>query len=100
MAGNIRVTAQNLRSKAEELKNLNSQFRNTATQLEESEETLHGMWEGEAHDAFHNAFHRDRTQMDNFWRAIEEYVQRLVATAARYEQTEASNVAIGTERKY
>ncbi len=96
----IRVSASQLIAKANELKNLNAQFRSNIGELEATEETLRTMWEGEANDAFHNAFTSDKTQMTNFYNAIEVYVMRLLEIAAKYQQAEATNTEIANNRTY
>lgn len=96
----ILVTAAQLASTAEELSDLNNQFKSAVNSLVETEETLSGMWEGEAKEAFRNAFYSDKTQMDNFYNAIAVYVMRLLEAALRYAQAEAANVETGTTRTY
>ena len=58
------------------------------------------MWEGEARDTFHQAFVRDKQQMDVFHQLIAQYVQALLEIAARYEQAEARNREIAAARNY
>ena len=58
------------------------------------------MWEGEARDTFHQAFTRDKQQMDVFHQLIAQYVQALLEIAARYEQAEARNREIASARNY
>ncbi|MCD8197447.1 MAG: WXG100 family type VII secretion target [Lachnospiraceae bacterium] len=96
----IRVTATQLKAQAEELRTLNSQYKDQVTELETCETNLASMWEGEARDAFHNAFNSDKTQMTNFYTLIEQYVAKLLTIAAKYEQAEATNQEIATVRNY
>ena len=96
----IRVTAAQLKTGAEELRNLNQQFKAAVSDLESTESSLNSMWEGDARNAFHQAFTNDKTQMDNFFNAIEVYAQRLEAAAAKYEQAEAQKTEIATTRTY
>ncbi|MBQ3101172.1 MAG: WXG100 family type VII secretion target [Clostridia bacterium] len=96
----IRVSASELIARANELKNLNAQFKSTVGELESTEETLRGMWEGSANDAFHTAFTSDKVQMNNFYNAIEMYVYRLLEIAAKYQQAEATNREIASNRTY
>ena len=62
----IRVTANEIKAKASGLRDLNNQFKTQVTNLENYEQSLASMWEGQAKDAFHNAFNNDKAQMDNF----------------------------------
>lgn len=96
----IIVTSATLRSKAEELNQLNEQFKNAVTSLTEEENTLRTQFEGEASDAFHAAFQKDTVQMQNFYNAIVQYVQKLTEIAAAYEKAEQANVSTATTRNY
>ena len=96
----IVVTASTLKSQAEELRQLNSTFKSTVSDLETTEGQLNSMWEGEANTAFHNAFTQDKTQMSNFYNAIEVYVDALLNIAAKYEQAESTNTETATVRNY
>ena len=96
----FRVSLNEVQSKAEELKQLNSQFKNAVSELEGIEQQLVGMWEGAARDAFHNAFSNDKIQMDNFYAAIELFAQTLSGIAAKYAQAEAMNVDLAGTRTY
>lgn len=97
---NIRVTAAELKAGAEELRSLNQQFKAAVSELESTEGALNTMWEGEARNTFHRAFTSDKTQMTNFYNAIEVYAQRLEAAAAKYAQAEAQNTEIAATRNY
>ncbi|MDD2980436.1 MAG: WXG100 family type VII secretion target [Hespellia sp.] len=96
----FRVSVQELKAKSDELRTLNSQFKSAVGELESTEANLASMWEGEAKNTFHNAFTSDKVQMDNFYNAIEVYVQKLDAIINRYIQAENNNITIANERKY
>lgn len=96
----FQVTAAQLKAKAEELRNLNATFKSTTGELEELEATLASQWEGEAKDAFHQAFSRDKIQMDNFYNAIEQYVNVLLNVASKYQNAENLNTQTATNRTY
>lgn len=98
--GEIMVTSATLRSKAEELNQLNEQFKSAVSTLSDEESALRSQYEGEASDAFHNAFTRDTIQMNNFYNAIAQYVQKLLQIADAYEKAEQANVATATTRNY
>ena len=84
--------ASQLRAKAEELTNLNSSFKSNVSELETCEQNLSSMWEGQAKEAFHQAFTSDKVQMTNFSTLIDKYVNTLLSIAAKYEQAELANV--------
>lgn len=96
----FQVTSSELRNKADTMKNLNLQFQAKATALEEKETALCSMWEGKTRNTFHQAFSRDREQMDAFSRLIEQYIQALLEIANRYEQAEARNYELASARSY
>lgn len=98
--GEILVTSSTLRSKAEELDQMNEQFKNAVNSMIDEESTLRSQYEGEASDAFHNAFSKDTTQMNNFYNAIAQYVQKLIEIAASYEKAEQANVQTANTRNY
>ena len=64
------VTSSELKAKANELRNLNAQFKTQVGNLESQEGNLVTMWEGEAKNAFHTAFMNDKSQMDKFYDLI------------------------------
>ncbi len=98
--GIIEVTSQELRNKANELQNLNSQFGGKKTDLESKENSLVTMWEGSAKDAFHREFIKDSEKMSTFSHLIEDYVASLNDIATRYAMTEAKNAEIASARSY
>ncbi len=98
MSSAFRVTSQQLRQKAQELRSLNSQFKSSVSNLQASESALNGMWEGDARKAFHNAFTQNKSQFDKFGTGIEEYARRLEEAAREYDRTEAHNVSIAGTR--
>ena len=96
----IRVTAAQLKAKAEELTNLNSTLKTNVQDLEACEQNLASMWEGQAKDAFHQSFNNDKIQMGNFSMLIEKYVATLLTIAAKYEQVESINTETAASRNY
>lgn len=96
----IKVTAASLKAKAESLRQTNAQFKTVISNLEATEGNLNGMWDGQAKDAFHNAFTSDKTQMTNFYNAIEKYASSLEQIAQKYAQAEAQNLDTAQKRTY
>lgn len=92
------VSASQIRAKAAELRENNEQLKAQITQLNEREGALGTMWEGEAKNAFHTAFQRDKVQMDNFYNAIAQYVAALESIAQKYEEAERRNTEIANTR--
>jgi WXG100 family type VII secretion target len=96
----IQVTSAKLRAEAEKLKTYNGNFKNQVNSLESLEGELNSMWEGDAKVAFHTSFQSDKVQMDNFYNAIEKYIQSLLVIAAKYEQAESTNTETAKSRNY
>ena len=95
----IRVTPQELKNKAEVLETLNRSFRAEVEKMVGYEQTLAGMWEGEAQAAFRKAFNDDKAKMEAFAINIDKYVLALREDAQRYETAESTATNIATTRK-
>lgn len=100
MANTITVNTATLRSKASELRSQNKNFKNQISNLTTQENSLNSMWDGDANTAFHNAFNKDITQMNNFYNAIEKYCTTLEEIAKQYDSTEKANQSIAAKRNY
>lgn len=96
----IFVTPSELRSKAEELRQLNASFKTNVDELVSTEGSLNSMWEGQAHDAFHTAFENDKGQWDTFHSTIENYCIALENIATEYENAENKNAETASTRTY
>ena len=96
----IRVTSAELKNKAAELRGLNDKFQAAIEELTANEQQLMGMWDGDSKEAFHAAYNNDKTQMDNFYAAIEKFCQVLEMNAAQYENAEAKNTNTASTRSY
>lgn len=94
----LQVSSKDLKAAAEEIRQLNSSFKNQVEALVAQQQRLNGQWEGEAHDMFNNAFNTDKSKWDMFYAQIEEYVIALENMAIEYSNKEAANVAIASER--
>lgn len=94
----IKVTPQEIKTKSESLKNLNTQFKQQVEKLVAYEAQLAGMWEGEAQKAFRNAFNTDKNKMDLFYANIEKYVQAMQNIQEAYSTAEQSNTSIASQR--
>ena len=100
MANVIKVTTSTLKQKAEELNQLNGKLKNAIADMQTQESSLNGMWEGDAHDAFHKEFTNDVNQMNNFYNAIEQYTKALEQIYLEYERAEKANLSTAQTRKY
>lgn len=96
----LKVSTAELRKKAEELRNLNTQFHSKVEDLENSEKSLTTMYEGDARDAFHTAFTNDKNQFETFYNTIEQYIAAMNTFANNYDKTEQLNMNIASTRNY
>ena len=95
----LEVIPSQLKSKAEELRALNSSLKNEIINLELTEETLRSKWSGEANEKFHTTFVNDKIKIDNFVILIEQYIQAMSTISGLYEKAENSNCeTLGTRR--
>lgn len=94
----VRITAAQVRQKVSELRNLDSQFKAKADSLSASEESIAAKWDGDAKAAFRNSFQKDRVNMDNFYKVIEQYCATLENIANRMEQADANSAQIAAQR--
>ena len=90
----FKVSSQVLRSKANELENLNAQFKSRIEDLKGSERALSASYEAESQKVFHAAFEANCTKFMEFYKGINNYAQALKAEADRYEKAEARNIQI------
>lgn len=94
----IQVTAAELRNRATELQGLNSRLQTEIENLMSCQSNLNTMWEGEAKEAFNQAFMKDKGTMDSFKSAIDQYIQALLTIASRYEEAEKRNLNMASTR--
>ena len=86
------VTANEVQSKAMELQNIAKQMRVKIDELGAIEKKLSGMWEGDAHDAFHTTYANDEQKFLLFVNAVEKYFLALNEIAVNYHNSEVKNV--------
>lgn len=98
--GEILVTQSALTEKKNELTKRNNEFKKQVEELVAAENKLNGMWDGDANTAFHNAFTKDKGQMDNFHKEIQNYVNKLEQIIQKYAEAESKNQQIASKRTY
>lgn len=94
----IRVTASELMNKASALRELNGNFQTQITNLETSEQTVTGMWEGEAKEEFNKYFVENKAKFDKFYQLVEKFCGAMEEIAKKYEQTEQVNVGLASTK--
>lgn len=98
MAVKFSVNVQELVRQAENLQELNERFKNEVMIMTEKEEALSSMWEGEARNAFHNAYAADVAKFENFYNGITRFVQALGNAAQEYVKAEQIALEIANTR--
>lgn len=96
----IKVTTSEVRNKEAQLQQQNAEFRAKVQQLVDLEGALGSGWEGDAKNAFRAAFNNDKAQWDNFAALIDKYCQALEQIATEYDNKEAMNANIASQRSY
>ncbi|MDD3253299.1 MAG: WXG100 family type VII secretion target [Lachnospiraceae bacterium] len=96
----IRVTSSQVTSTATQLRDYNQNFNSQVQALQSSEESLNGMWDGQANDAFHAAFNNDKEYMTQFYNLINKYCEALDQIAAEYDKAESMNTDTATKRSF
>jgi WXG100 family type VII secretion target len=94
----IKVTPQELRTKADSLQQYNANFRSEVEKMVGYVSQLSSMWEGEAKTAFEKAFNDDKPKMDAFAQNIDKYVQALQESAKQYEDAEQMAISLANQR--
>lgn len=94
----IRVTSSQIRKTKETLQSYNQNFQSQVTRLNESEQKLNGMWEGQAKEQFHSAFSSDKQYMDGFYKLINKFCEALEEIANEYDKAENLNIETAKKR--
>lgn len=88
------VSSRNIRTGRDELLGLNEKLKTEKETLCSCELNLKNMWQGEASEQFHQAFLRDVSMVDAFYRLIMRYGEVLETVANRYDSAEQKNLAV------
>lgn len=96
----IRVTASQVRSTANQLRDYNQNFNSQVQALQSAEGSLNSMWDGQANDAFHAAFNNDKEYMTQFYNLINKYCEALDQIATEYDNAETLNTDTATKRSF
>ena len=98
--GLIRVTPAELRQRAEMINEMNIDVKNRIEEFDTACQALAAQWEGEARDAFVNAYTQDKQQMEYFVTVMDSYYQTLLQIADNYDNAEMRNAGIANTRTY
>ena len=90
MAGNIRISPEQLRGRAAEYRNEGANVESVIARLDSLLMALESEWEGEASQAYAQRFNELRPGFVNARELIDEIAQSLDATANAMEEMDAS----------
>ena len=88
----FQVTSNEVQSKSLELQNLAKQMRSKIDEMDQIEQNLAGMWEGDAHEAFRSNYTQSKQKMMTFVNALEKYFLTLNDIAVTYHNSENKNI--------
>lgn len=94
------VTASDMQNAINELNASNNEFKARVNELESEQQTLAGMWQGDANTAFNNAFQSDKGQWATFANLIDQYVETLATILQTYQTAENANAETARTRTY
>ncbi len=94
MASIVVRSSADIQQIIDQLTQLNRDFRNKATDINQEQTTLTTKWEGNASTAFQDNFKREYPNFENFATAIDEYIEGLKQILDEYERAEEMNKQI------
>ena len=94
------VTASEMQNAINELNSANNEFKSRVNELESEQQTLAGMWQGDANTPFNNAFQSDKSQWAAFANLIDQYVETLSSILQTYQTAESTNTETARNRTY
>ena len=94
------VTNAAMETTMRELKADNEEFRNRVVTLVNKQEELAAQWQGEANDAFKNAFNSDKGQWDKFAALVDQYAEAIGTIKNIYQTAETTNTGTAQTRSY
>lgn len=94
----IQLTQSALNKKKNELEDLNVQLKAQIKDMNATEKSLVGMWEGDAAKAFDAVYDRDGQSFDNFIKLVQKYCAALEMIMKLYEKAEKKNIQTAKKR--
>ncbi len=96
----IQLTQSALAKKKNELETLNTQLKSQIKDMNSTEKSLMGMWEGDAAKAFDAAYDKDGVSFEKFTDLVTKYVGALESIMKLYEKAEQKNIQTAKKRSY
>lgn len=96
MEGILKVTPEKLISASDEFAASGNQLRQLTSEMMSLIQSLKGVWQGEASNAYGNRFSQLQTDMDKLYRMVAEHSKDLSEMASSYMQAESGNTEQGS----
>ncbi|MDE6434728.1 MAG: WXG100 family type VII secretion target [Lachnospiraceae bacterium] len=96
----IKLTQSALKKKKDELENLNAQLKGEIKDLNSTEKSLMGMWEGDAAKAFDATYDKDGESFNKFTKLVEKYAKTIESIIQAYQKAEQKNIQTAKKRSY
>lgn len=96
----IQLTQSQLKKKKKELEDLNSKLKSQIKDMNATEKSLLGMWEGDAAKAFDASYDKDGQSFEQFTNLVTKYTVTLEAIMTLYQKSEQKNVETAKKRSY
>lgn len=96
----IKLTQSALKKKKEELENLNTNLKSQIKDMNSTEKSLMGMWEGDAAKAFDKTYDKDGATFEKFTELVTKYVGTLESIMSLYQKAEQTNIQTAKKRSY
>ncbi|MCR4691240.1 MAG: WXG100 family type VII secretion target [Lachnospiraceae bacterium] len=90
----IKVTSAQVNQKKEHLRQMNQNFNKNLQKMDQTEQQLLTMWEGDASKAFTANYKKYRAKLNDMYTVFESYCKALEQIIKTYEKTEKHNVQI------
>jgi WXG100 family type VII secretion target len=97
MAEIVVKSSSDIQGIIDNLRNLNTEFRKKADDVNTEQTALTSKWEGDASTAFQDHFKREYPNFENFAQVIDEYVVGLEQILQEYEQAEGANITVANQ---
>ncbi len=96
----IQLTGKALDAKREELESYNGKLKNLIKDLDQAEQQLKSMWDGEAADAYNRTYMAQRPSFDNFSELVTKYSNAIALILNAYARSENENVMTASTRSF
>lgn len=96
MEGILKVTPEKLIQTSGEFATTGNQMKNLTSEMMSQIQSMQGIWQGEAANAYGTKFRSLQTDMDKLYRMVQEHVKDLQEMAGQYKMAETGNAEQGS----